>query len=166
MAACRRHAPRHGEGRVDRYMGLAVRGNVALRYASGVLGGAWDGGGDPWAWMFEQARLARPPECSDLVPYWLFDDVPDGQAMKVERRVPIVPLSKEASRYQALKRSLVYYRLAFGQPRQDDLVHWLQQVLGDLTVSRCLCSGGYGWAGRALLTCLALRLGNGYYVVN
>ena len=82
----------------------------------------------------QQARLARPPECSDLVPYWLFDDVPDGQAMKVERRVPIVPLSKEASRYQALKRSLVYYRLAFGQPRQDDLVHWLQQVLGDEAV--------------------------------
>jgi len=122
------------EGRVHRYKGLAVRRNVALRYASGVLGGAWDGGGDPWAWMFEQARLARPPECSDLVPYWLFDDVPDGQAMKVERRVPIVPLSKEASRYQALKRSLVYYRLAFGQPRQDDLVHWLQQVLGDEAV--------------------------------
>ncbi|MEC7948959.1 MAG: helicase-related protein, partial [Myxococcota bacterium] len=119
------------EGRVHRYKGLAVRRNIARAFRTGVLRGDWDGVGDPWSWMFDRARDERDAELDDLVPFWLFTDVPDGAPTAVERRVPIVPLSREAQRYQALKRSLVLYRLAFGQPRQDDLVNWLQQQLGD-----------------------------------
>lgn len=119
------------EGRVHRYKGLAVRRNIATRYGPDLLR-RWDGHGDPWAWMFEHAIDDRPDDLDDLVPFWLFDDVPaPAEAARVERRVPIVPLSKESTRYAALKRSLVYYRLAFGQPRQDDLVNWIQQQLGD-----------------------------------
>jgi hypothetical protein len=44
----------------------------------------------------------------------------------VERRVPSLPFSREIKRLERLKRSLTVYRLAFGQPRQDDLLDYLQ----------------------------------------
>lgn len=121
------------EGRVHRYKGLAVRRNIARAYGDGVLQGRWPGTGDPWTWMFEQALMQRrqqAPELNDLVPFWLYHAVPDGDPARIERRIPLIPLSREAERYQDLKRSLVFYRLAFGQPRQEDLVHWLRSSLG------------------------------------
>ena len=50
--------------------------------------------------------------------------------MRVERRVPILPFSREVTRLAWLKRSLTVYRLAFGQPRQDDLLEYLQTLTG------------------------------------
>jgi hypothetical protein len=50
--------------------------------------------------------------------------------VKVERRVPILPYSRETQRLEWLKRSLTVYRLAFGQPRQDDLLGYLNSLLG------------------------------------
>ena len=50
--------------------------------------------------------------------------------MRVERRVPILPFSREVTRLAWLKRSLTVYRLAFGQPRQDDLLEYLQSLVG------------------------------------
>lgn len=41
--------------------------------------------------------------------------------------VPALPLSRDRSRLEALKRSLVAYRLAFGQPRQEELVAYLRE---------------------------------------
>lgn len=53
----------------------------------------------------------------DIVPYWVYP----GHA-KIERMVPIRPFSREVERYGNLKKSSATYRLAFGQPRQDDLI--------------------------------------------
>lgn len=50
--------------------------------------------------------------------------------MRVERRVPMLPFSREVTRLAWLKRSLTVYRLAFGQPRQDDLLEYLQHLVG------------------------------------
>ncbi len=50
--------------------------------------------------------------------------------MRVERRVPTWPFSREVTRLAWLKRSLTVYRLAFGQPRQDDLLEYLQALVG------------------------------------
>ena len=49
------------------------------------------------------------------MPYWIFDG-----PWKIERRIPLFPLSRETSRLADLKRSLVLYRLVFGQPRQEE----------------------------------------------
>jgi hypothetical protein len=46
----------------------------------------------------------------------------------VERRIPILPYSQEEGRLKQLKRSLTVYRLAFGQPRQDDLIAFLENL--------------------------------------
>jgi len=42
-----------------------------------------------------------------------------------------LPFSREVTRLAWLKRSLTVYRLAFGQPRQDDLLDYLQSLAGD-----------------------------------
>ena len=106
------------EGRVHRYKGHAVRKNVAAKHGAEVLGG---GTKDVWQAVFEAARQ----ESSDgggLVPYWLF---PLADGAHIERHVPALPLSWDASQLRALKRSLAVYRMVFGQPRQDDLVAFL-----------------------------------------
>jgi hypothetical protein len=111
------------EGRVHRYKGHAVRRNVALAFGLGGLAGAWKRSGDPWEALFNLAKSSRPSDASDLVPYWLFE-VDGGVA--VERRVPMLPLSREHGQLERLRKSLAVYRLAFGQPRQQDLVAFLE----------------------------------------
>ena len=58
--------------------------------------------------------------------------------VKVERRVPSLPFSREVRRLEWLKRSLTVYRLAFGQPRQEDLLEYLQSLLGTETATKDL----------------------------
>lgn len=110
------------EGRVHRFKGHAVRLNVAHNHGGALLGqGASPT--DPWAQLFIAARAATHAD-TDLVPYWLCDG-----PVKVERRVPILPFSRESKRLEWLKRSLTVYRLAFGQPRQDDLLGYLGNLV-------------------------------------
>ena len=104
------------EGRVHRYKGHAVRKNVAQLHGPALLD-QWRPGLDPWHVLFEAATQARAPGESELVPCW----VAPGQH-KVERVVPLLPLSREVEQLERLKRSLAIYRVAFGQPRQAELV--------------------------------------------
>jgi hypothetical protein len=105
------------EGRVHRYKGHALRRNIA----SGFAAAAASGRPDPWAAMFEAARQSRPPGQNDLFPFWV---APSGPA-RIERHVPAHPYSREALRHENLRRSLVLYRMVFGQNRQEDLVNFL-----------------------------------------
>jgi hypothetical protein len=105
------------EGRVHRYKGHAVRKNIAFGFAAA----AGSGGIDPWSAMFEAAQRSKAPGQNDLFPFWV---VPCGPA-KIERHVPVHPYSKEALRYENLRRALVLYRMVFGQNRQEDLVRYL-----------------------------------------
>ena len=73
---------------------------------------------------FERARSEAAVD-TDLIPYWIYDG-----SVRVERRVPMLPFSREITRLAWLKRSLTVYRLAFGQPRQDDLLEYLQNLVG------------------------------------
>jgi len=112
------------EGRVHRYKGHAVRRNLAKRYGDDVLGKS---NVDPWAEMFTRAREDNVDR-SELIPYWVFE-VTDG--VSVERNVPNLPFSREIEKYGALQRTLALYRLAFGQPRQEDLIRWLDDRFGN-----------------------------------
>ena len=108
------------EGRVHRYKGHAVRRNLAKAYGlSALQAGGWT---DLWDKLFARAAEDRKPGMNDLIPYWLFET--DG-GWSVERRVPILPLSREVAELRRLKQMLAIYRLAFGQPRQEDLVSYL-----------------------------------------
>lgn len=113
------------EGRVHRYKGYAVRKNVARQYRMGLLGVSADD--DPWMHVFGQARESRPDGSSDLSPYWIFD-CPGGD--KIDRRVFDLPYSRDQSRYRALRKGLSLYRLVFAQPRQEDLMGYLEARVG------------------------------------
>ncbi len=115
------------EGRVHRYKGHAVRLNIAAGQSSAIRGQGTRLS-DPWAAMFAAARVETNVE-TDLVPYWIYDG-----PTKVERRVPMLPYSSEVSRLRWLKKSVAVYRLAFGQPRQDDLMEYLRTLQGHLSI--------------------------------
>lgn len=110
------------EGRVHRYKGHAVRKNIAERYGLAALSEVHRGG-DPWQTLFQIAAQRKPNGCSDLIPYWICKD---GSA-QVERRIPLLPYSKEVGKLKRLKQGLALYRMVFGQPRQEDLLFSLSQ---------------------------------------
>ena len=106
------------EGRVHRYKGHAVRKNVATKHGADILCGVSK---DVWSALFD-AALEESSNGRGLVPYWLFP-LPDGA--RIERHVPALPLSQDASQLEALTSSLAVYRMVFGQFRQDDLITFL-----------------------------------------
>ena len=117
------------EGRVHRYKGHAIRKNVATGFAFAIINPE----SDPWAAMFAAARQSRSEDC-DLFAYWL---TATGSA-RIQRHVPSYPHSRDHERYEQLQRSLVLYRMVFGQNRQDDLVRFLSSNLSDAIVQELL----------------------------
>jgi hypothetical protein len=107
------------EGSVHRYKGHAVRKNVAERHGRELVA-QWKPGQDPWKLLFTLAEHARAAGESELVPWWLAPG-----KHKVERFVPILPFLREEAQLERLKRSLAIYRVVFGQPRQAELVEYL-----------------------------------------
>ncbi len=109
------------EGRIHRYKGHAIRKNLAMYYGISKLN-ADDS--DPWETLFKAGVHDRAKGTGDLVPFWIYD----GKA-KIERYVPALPLSKDLEHLNELHRSLAVYRMVFGQPRQEDLIAYLNRVL-------------------------------------
>ena len=100
------------EGRVHRFKGHAVRKNVAEASQSQVAVGPST---DIWDAMFED--VTNPDDADGIKPYWIFE----GRSA-VERIVPMLPMSREHTDLERLKRSAATYRMAFGQPRHGDLL--------------------------------------------
>ena len=121
------------EGRVHRYKCHAVRRNIAEKLGPDLLN---EGNleGDPWQTLFERAASERRPDDGDMVPYWVFHQ---GRA-KIDRLVPILPFSRESERLPQLRKSLAIYRLAFGQPRQEELVELLSDRISPDHLPRLL----------------------------
>ncbi|MCY4423664.1 MAG: helicase-related protein [Acidimicrobiaceae bacterium] len=108
------------EGRVHRYKGHAVRRNIASTLGPELFAGGLTAGADPWDGLFSMAA-ERGERDSEMVPYWVFNEGP----AKIERHVPVMPFSQEAAALPRLRKALAAYRLAFGQPRQEELVELL-----------------------------------------
>ena len=53
--------------------------------------------------------------------------------IKIERFVPMYPFSKDIEKYSHMLKVLTYYRLTFGQPRQDELIEALAEYANDET---------------------------------
>jgi len=110
------------EGRVNRYKSLVVRRRLARGYGKET---EW-GEGDQWTRLFEEADKVTKDKGrqSDLVPYWYIPDDKSqtGYEAQIERFVPLMPMSKDVVKYEQALKTLALYRLAFGQPRQDELL--------------------------------------------
>ena len=107
------------EGRVDRYKGHAIRKNVAAAHRSAALAPEVS---DPWTAVFEAAAAESDHGLGDLSPCWIYP----GSA-QLHRRIMALPLSRDEERWARLQESLALYRLAFGQPRQEDMLAALQR---------------------------------------
>lgn len=99
------------EGRINRYKCLAVRQNIAHKYNSEFT---WDA-------MFKKAAQIEKGAHPDLVPYWCLTDAEETK-VKIDRIVPMYPLSQDRLRYDRLIKVLWLYRLTLGQPRQEELI--------------------------------------------
>lgn len=115
------------EGRIHRYKGHVIRRNVAKAFPLSQLTAWAEHLCDPWEAAFALAQKTRPEGADDLVPYWIYE-VPDGY--KVYRHIPSLPLSRDEKHLQRLLDTLVAYRMVLGQPRQEDLLDFLQSRLG------------------------------------
>ena len=113
------------EGRVHRFKGHAIRKNLAAKYGLSEIG---ESSADPWECLFMAGKRDRKEGSGDLVPFWIY---PEGEA-RIERHVPALPLSQDMQRMHELQESLAFYRMVFGQPRQEDLV----EILKDRKLSK------------------------------
>ena len=103
------------EGRINRYKSLVVRRRLAECYKLESPKAS----GDVWKELFDIAdKQTKQNRKSDLVPYW---HLPIGKA-KIERFIPMMPLSKDVYKLDHALKILAIYRLAFGQPRQEELL--------------------------------------------
>lgn len=126
------------EGRVHRRLGHAVRKNVAHAAGDVVFDKVAEGSAlvDPWAIMLRHVatELRQRGEDDDgLQPYWVF--APVGAPARIERHVPVLPLSRGAYRLEQLLRDVATYRMSFGQPRQDELLAFLQGRLSEVELT-------------------------------
>ena len=109
------------EGRVHRYKGHAVRRNLAAALGQDLLANGVRPDGDLWDELFNIAVVESEHADGAIVPYWVFNDGP----AKIQRHLPVLPYSRDAAAVPQLRKALAAYRLAFGQPRQEELVEFL-----------------------------------------
>ena len=108
------------EGRINRFKCLAIRQNIANKYGNIRFD---DDDPDIWRDMFTKAdEKEKRKGQSDLVPYWCFGK---NQDVKIERIVPMYPISKDEINYERLIKILSLYRLTLGQARQEELMEYM-----------------------------------------
>ncbi len=115
------------EGRVHRYKCYAVRRGVAADYGKRALAKQASLTGcsvDVWSTVFRMALDNRDSDSNDLEPFWV---VNSANAVKINRHVLVPILSWESQALPHLRRSLVLYRMVFGQARQEDLLEFIQR---------------------------------------
>ncbi len=106
------------EGRISRFGGLVVRRPLGTLVGPDALAATAERGGSPWCHL---ERLAEKDHAnpSGLSPWWLLK----GAAIK--RYVFSLPQSRDIARFKRLRHQRLLYRLALGQPNQEDLVDLL-----------------------------------------
>jgi hypothetical protein len=115
------------EGRIHRYKGHVIRRNVALGHSWRDLRPQLTHLCDPWEFLFQMAGRDRLAHLNELVPFWIFEL---DQGHRVDRHVPALPLTRDRAHFENLRRTMVAYRMVLGQPRQEDLVKYLESRLG------------------------------------
>lgn len=106
------------EGRINRFKNLAIRQNLALKYR-GELSNA--NSSTVWNQLYQLAIEIEKGDKSDLIPFWHVEP----QNIFIERQVPTIPYSKEVKKLKNLLKTVSVYRIALGQPRQEELVNHL-----------------------------------------
>ena len=117
------------EGRVNRYKSHAIRLSLARKYECQVTSA---GEKRFWHDLFQLASKAEKLNRSDLVPFWHTDiSHYETESYPIVRQVPLLPYSKDAIKLKNILRTLPLYRIALGQPNQEELVRYLLDHLSE-----------------------------------
>ena len=116
---------------MHRYHGHAIRKNIAQKVGTRAIiqtRAALARGErlSPWDLAYDLADDEFERD-GGLIPHWVFTEGGD----RIERHSPVLPMSRDADRVDALRRSLAVYRIVFGQPRQDDLMEFTLREVPD-----------------------------------
>lgn len=106
------------EGRINRFKNLAIRQNLAIKYRDKLNDAD---SATAWDQLYQLAIDIEKGNKSDLVPFWHIEP----QNIFIERQVPTIPYSKEVRKLKNLLKTISVYRIALGQPRQEELVNHL-----------------------------------------
>ncbi|MCJ8237006.1 helicase [Peteryoungia algae] len=107
------------EGRVQRFGGLTVRQPLARKLGEQALAQARGRTSSPWDIIARNADEAFADDKTGLSPWWTM------QGADLKRHLFALPQSRDIDRFAKLKTQRLLYRLALGQPNQEDLVELL-----------------------------------------
>ena len=110
------------EGRINRYMSLAIRQSLANSdYADGLSISNY------WKSLIDKVVNEDNDKNGGMVPYWI---LPENFEFKypIERIVPAYPFSKDQEKYNWIIKVLSMYRLTLGQPNQEELLRSLDNA--------------------------------------
>jgi formylglycine-generating enzyme required for sulfatase activity len=117
------------EGRINRFKGLVIRQQIAHKYGP-LLTPDVVRSIDLWDDLFRIAEFMERdgrPYCQ-LVPFWHVETT-EANSFKIERIIPFYRFSRDRAKLWSILRTLAIYRLAFGQPRQSELIEHLLKHL-------------------------------------
>lgn len=124
------------EGRVQRFGGLAVRRPLADQLGKDGLAEARRNRTSPWDSVAARANEAFKNDETGLTPWWTLPGA------EIKRHIFALPQSRDIDRFTKLKTQRLLYRVALGQPDQEDLVELLanddpevMQILQGLTLN-------------------------------
>jgi hypothetical protein len=107
------------EGRIQRYAGLAVRRQLSASLRHQLLTDPGVAHGSPWQCM--QRHAEHSVDASGLRPWWVLDGV------EIRRHVFQRPFGRDVARFAQLREQRLIYRLALGQPNQEDFIDVLSR---------------------------------------
>jgi hypothetical protein len=115
------------EGRINRFKSLVIRQQLAAKYGALLATPNAVEHEDPWNSLFQLAAReeSNGTGACEMIPFWHLET--EG-GPRIERVIPLYPFSSDHGRLAHMLKTLAIYRLAFGQPRQVELVDHLVQT--------------------------------------
>jgi hypothetical protein len=107
------------EGRIQRYAGLAVRRRLAIVLGQEVAADIATAAMSPWRCL--QNHADRLVDKSGLCPWWVLEGA------EIRRHVFQRPFGRDIARFNTLREQRMIYRLALGQPNQEDFIDLLSR---------------------------------------
>ena len=112
------------EGRIQRFGGLSVRSALAGLFRDHALREAGPRS-SPWLVLADHADQHFSADSSGLSPWWSCPNE------KIERIFVVMPQSRQSIKFDQLSRLRWLYRLALGQPHQQDFIETVMQMTDD-----------------------------------
>lgn len=106
------------EGRIQRFGGLTVRRPLAEALGKTALRECRERGSSPWDVIAREADKSYGDD-TGMSPWWTMPNV------ELKRHLFALPQSRDLNRFARLRNQRLLYRLALGQPDQEDLMDLL-----------------------------------------